>query len=617
MPFVILPDTAAAAAMRARTALASPRAVSHVSGRPWLVGSWTDDRITVATAGPVRVAVIGDCPFGTERLSELAASITTVADVDGLMPLLPGTAHLVVSTGGQVRAQGSVSGLSRIFHARLDGVDLASDRADVLAEMLGAAIDEESLAVRMAGGLALPPPLNERCLWSGISSLAPERCLVWTLDRAEERVWWNPPVPRLGLSDGAVGVREALAAAVGDGAPLRGPVSADLSGGMDSTSLCFLAARRTPELLTLRWAEADAANDDADFAGLAIKALDRAEHLVVTQRELPSIFDLEGVPTDPEQPVVTVRALARLHHNARLLAHRGSRRHLAGHGGDELFAPAPGHLAPLLRRHPVLALRRLRQNRALKRWPLGPALAGMLRPGNVAGWWQAQADGLGAPRPPRAPAMGWGLHAVQVPDWITPAGRDLVRQALRDTARRARPLSEDLGQHQTLLAVRTTAAHYRLIARVFADAGVHLDLPYYDQRVIDAVLRVRTHDQADPRSYKPLLAMAMHGVVPPAILGRATKGEFGQDLRHGLTENLPAIMSLFGDSALAERGLVDIDALRRRLLAPQRDLTAVFALEALLGCELWLRAATRPAARTATTRPVAQTVEPDAPAPAP
>ncbi|MEU9363294.1 asparagine synthase-related protein [Streptomyces avermitilis] len=606
--FVILPDTAAAAAMRARMALASPRVVSHVSGRPWLVGSWADDQITVGTAGPLRVAVIGECPIGEERLSELSAAITTVADVDRLASLMPGSAHLMASMDGQVRAQGSISGLSRIFYARLDGVDVASDRADVLAEMLDAVVDEQSLAVRMAGGIALAPPLNERCLWAGISSLSPERCLMWTRDRAGERVWWNPPAPHLSLRGGAAGVREALTAAVGDRPPVRGRMSADLSGGMDSTSLCFLAARHTPGLLTLRWAEADAANDDADFASQAIRALDRAEHLVVTQRELPSIFDLEGIPVEPEQPVVTTRAVARLRHNAQLLAHRGSRRHLAGHGADELFVPSPGYLAPLLRHHPMLALRRLRQNRALKRWPLRPALAGLLRPGTVADWWHAQANNLGMPRTQRAPAMGWGLHAIQVPEWITPAGLDLIRQALKHTAQQAQPLSDDLGQHQTLLAVRTTAAHYRLIARIFADAGVHLDLPYYDQRVIDAVLRVRVHEQADPQRYKPLLAAAMHGIVPSTILGRATKGEFGQDLRRGLADNLPAILDLFADSALAERGLINVDTLRNRLLAPQRDLTAVFALEALIGCELWLRAITCPAT---------QPREHDAPAPAP
>ncbi|MEU9991428.1 lasso peptide isopeptide bond-forming cyclase [Streptomyces sp. NPDC048045] len=573
---------------------ASPRVVLHLSGRPWLVGSWADDQIATATAGQVRLAVFGDCPVGEERLSKLASAITTLADVDALASRLPGSVHLLASVDGQVRAQGSISGLNRIFHTRLDGVHVASDRADVLAGMTGAAVDEQSLAVRMAGGLALAPPLNERSLWTGISSLAPDRCLEWTRDQADERVWWNPPAPQLSLRDGAAGVREALTTAVQDRAPADGRVSADLSGGMDSTSLCFLAARHTPTMLTLRWAEADAANDDADFAGRAIRALDRAEHLVIAQRELPSIFDVENTPVEAEQPLVTNRAAARLRHNARLLARHGSRRHLAGHGGDELFVPFPGYLAPLLRHHPALALRRLRQNRALKRWPLRPALTGLLRPGTVAGWWHVQADNLGTPLPPRAPALGWGLQAVQAPPWMTPAGLELVRRALRDTAQQARPLSDDLGQHQTLLAVRTTAAHYRLTARIFADAGVHLDLPYYDPRVLEAVLRVRTHEHADPRHYKPLLAEAMRGIVPSAILGRSTKGEFGQDLRQGLTDNLPAILNLFDDSALARRGLVDVDTLRTRLLAPQRDLSTVFALEALLGCELWLRTATSP-----------------------
>ncbi|QWB26794.1 MULTISPECIES: lasso peptide isopeptide bond-forming cyclase [Streptomyces] len=594
--FVVLPDTAAAADARAAAPWASPEEFSHHSGRPWLVGRWSPGEITVVTAGPVRVAAVGVCPVSATRLSSLAARIRTVSDADALATSLPGSCHLVVSAGGEVRFQGSATGLRRVFRTRVHGVEVAADRADVLAAMTGAGIDEQALALRVATGGFLPPPLGDRPLWSGISPLAPDHALVWERDRVHETRWWQPPAPELSLATGAEAVREALTSALRDRGPDRGRLSTDLSGGMDSTSLCFLAARHAPDLVTFRWGEAEAGNDDAAFAAHAIASLDRAEHLVVPPGELPALFTDAGEAVDTEEPYPFVRTLARTRHTARLLAASGSRRHLAGHGGDELFTPFPGYLHALLRRRPLTALRHVRGYGALKRWPVLPTLAALSRPGDEAAWWRTQADLLTAPPPPRRrPALGWGLWTLRAPTWATGTATDAAREALRDTATRVQPLSDDLAQHQSLLAMRASAPWYRLLARVFADDGVQLDSPFFDDRVVEAVLAVRAHEHAGPWRYKPLLAEAMRGIVPEAVLGRSTKGEFSDEANSGLRRNLPAILDMFEDSALAAHGLIDPGELRTRLLAPQPDNSARIALEPLIGCETWLRAATRPA----------------------
>ncbi|MEU0589118.1 lasso peptide isopeptide bond-forming cyclase [Streptomyces sp. NPDC006132] len=594
--FVVLPDTAAAADARAAVPWASPQEVAHASGRPWLVGRWAPGEITVVAAGPVRVAVAGICPVPAARLTRLAARIRTVADADELAAALPGSCHLVVSAPSAVRFQGSATGLRRVFRTRTHGVEIAADRADVLVAMTGAGIDEQTLALRVATGGFLPPPLGDRPLWSGISPLAPDHCLVWEHDQVRETRWWQPPAPELSLRTGAEKLRETLATALGDRAPGSGRLSTDLSGGMDSTSLCFLAARNTPGLLTFRWGEAEAGNDDAAFAAHAIGSLDRAEHLVVPPGDLPALFTDADAPVDTEEPYPFVRTLARTRHTARLLSGSGSRRHLAGHGGDELFTPFPGYLHSLLRRRPLTALRHVRGYGALKRWPLLPTLAALTRPGDEADWWRTQADRLTDPVPPkRRPALGWGLWSLRAPSWATGDAIDAAREALRDTANRVRPLSADLAQHQSLLAVRTSAPWYRLLARVFADDGVQLDSPFFDDRVVEAVLAVRTPEHAGPWRYKPLLAEAMRGIVPEPVLGRSTKGEFSDEANSGLRRNLPAVLELFEDSALASHGLIDPGELRTRLLAPQPDNSTRIALEPLIGCETWLRSATRPA----------------------
>jgi asparagine synthase (glutamine-hydrolysing) len=591
--FVVLPDTSAGREIRRLVPFADPTVLSHASGRPWLVGDWLREHVTAASAGPVRLAVIGQCPLNAEQLEKLAAQMTRLPDADQDFASLLGSCYVVASVGGQVRFQGSVSGLRRVFHTRVNGAVAAADRADVLAAMTGAGVDEETLALRLACGLHLPYPANARSTWSGISTLAPEEYLLWNHDHTRQVQWWYPPEADLSLREGAVAVREALATVLRQRSFDNGRLSADLSGGIDSTSLCFLAARDNPDLLTFRWGEAESSNDDAVYADRALQLLNHAENLTIPQSELPEIFAEPDVPAYGDEPLALTRATARIRHNARLLAQHGSGRHLAGHGGDELFSPMHSYLHQLLRRHPLTALGHLRAHSALRRWPLWSTLAQLANPGTFTGWWRTQADQLTQPRPSlRRPMLGWGLGPVRAPSWVTAKGVELAREALCCTAEYAQPLAEDLATHQMLLLVRSNTAGYRLLAQLYGESGVELDMPYLDDRVLEATLRVLPHEHAGPWRYKPLLADAMHGIVPDEVLERSTKGEFGEDIRRGMRRNRSAVLEMFADSALADRGLIDPGELSAQLSIPQPDNTTTQALENLLGCETWLRTAT-------------------------
>jgi hypothetical protein len=114
--------------------------IPHPSGRPWLIGRWPADRLVIAEAGALMVAAIGCCPVTATGLSAAAGRVRTVGDVDGLAARLSGSFHLITSVGGRVR--GSISGLRQVFSTRVAGVTVASDRADVLAGLRGAKVDE-------------------------------------------------------------------------------------------------------------------------------------------------------------------------------------------------------------------------------------------------------------------------------------------------------------------------------------------------------------------------------------------------------------------------------------------------------------------------------------------
>ena len=598
--WMVLPDRQEAQRVVTGWPAGCPCVLTHPSGNPFLVGSFDQEHLIVATVGSLRVAVIGSCPVTATELTELVAGVRTVRELDALARVLPGCWHLVASLDGTVRAQGSLGGVRRVFYVRIAGVAIVGGRADVLATLAGAGMDEQVLAVRVVCGAQLPSPVGERTFWQGVRALPPDYYLrLDPCGTIGEQRWWCPPEPQLSLRAGAAAVHQALAAAVAARRPTDGRLSADLSGGLDSTSLCFLAARAgMTDLLTFRWAEADRANDDAYFAAHAASQLPQFEHVVVAQAEMPSVFADPSDTGDTEAPYPFTRTLRRIRHDAALLVSHGARGHLAGHGGDELFqhgllAYVPG----LLRQRPLTAIHHVRGYRALYRWSWGATLSALGQRGDPRSWWYQQAQQLSSgPLPRRTPLVGWG-YPLRAPAWVTPAALETTRAVLRATGDQAQPLAGDRGQHATLAVLRMNGLAYRQLSGVYATAGLRLELPYFDDRVIEAALTVPAHEANSPWRYKPLLVEAMRDVLPEAIAARGTKGESSEDVRVGLRQNRPQILEVFADSTLATHGLIDLQALRHELLTPQVDLTTMFAVEDLLGCETWLRATQRSASQ--------------------
>lgn len=590
--FVVLPDVSGIEPVYAAVPFMAQQKLTHSSGRPWVIGCWLAGEVLLATTDSVRVAVIGFCPITAARLSQLISQVRVLSDIDALAQVLPGSFHLIASIGPQTRVQGSLMGLRRVFHSRIREVPIASDSVEVLAAMTGATIDDQGLAVRVVCGGMVPPPLGERSMWTGITALPQDNYVVLESSRTREVQWWQPPTPHESLDRGSEMLRDALITAVADRNTGTGRLSADMSGGIDSTSLCFLAATNTPRLIAFRWGAADGGNDDEFFATHAARHLPQAEHLIVPHDQLPDVFAEPGAFVDIEQPYPFTRTISRIRYTAELLAANGSELHIAGHGADEQFSKLPGYLFGLLRRRPLTGVRHVRGHIALNHWATGAVAAHLISPDDVATWWRNQADGLVKPsRSRRYSSLGWSVVPLRAPDWVTGEALAAARDELYSTAECACPLAEDRGQHQFMAALRTTAPAYRQLALLYLSSNVQLHLPYLDDRVVEATLNVRLYERASPWRYKPLLAEAMRNIVPDAVLGRSTKGEYSKDTYIGWQRNQSAILEYLGDSALAAYGLIDTDVLRATLLAPQADNARYIALENLLGCEAWFRAA--------------------------
>ncbi|WKX73388.1 asparagine synthase C-terminal domain-containing protein [Streptomyces sp. XD-27] len=311
---------------------------------------------------------------------------------------------------GKVRIQGTVTGIRRVFAAEFGPVTVAADRADTLAFLLDAPLDEGRLALHLLDPPALPP-LTDVPLWRGVRGLPTDSCLVLDDDgQSHHTRWWTPPEARWSLAEGAAALREALAAAVAARVEGHELVSSDLSG-LDSTSVCCLAVRSGARVVAYTAASPDPLEDDVTWARRTAGALPALEHHVIPVAELPLVYHgLLDLNEPMDEPCRAAADHARWFTIAHRALARGSRLHLTGFCGDELLSGLPFHLRALLVRHPVVATRRLRGIAAAYRWPLGLMLRQLWDNRGYSAWLLGVSERLTGPRRPGTLRRSVGGH---------------------------------------------------------------------------------------------------------------------------------------------------------------------------------------------------------------
>ncbi|MFE5869238.1 asparagine synthase-related protein [Streptomyces roseifaciens] len=485
---------------------------------------------------------------------------------------------------------------------------MASDRCDVLAEVIGAPVDERVLASRLLAAGAVHS-LDGRSIRRGVTAVPPDHCLLIEPDgRAVVRRWWLAPEPTLPLQEGAAALRGALSAAVDSCTADGGTVSADLSGGLDSTSLCLLAARGPARLVTVHREATDSGNDDAEWARRAVAALPGAEHQQVSRDRIPLWFaEVNGSSYPPwEEPGTWVRDRARLDDLTRRMTAAGSRLHLTGYGGDELFTLGPRYLHDLVRAHPFKAPAYIRAYRLRLRQqqPLTPLLRALAEHAPYQHWLTRAADQLTTLPDASAPtpSMAWG-PVLHMPPWATAEAvrsvQELLQEASEAQAHEAtpgatEPLARQRAHHAAILYARATGSAVRRLDQATGRAGLPLAAPCLDDAVMNAALSVRLHDRVphgpSPTAAKPVLTAAMRGIVPDPLLARTTKGDYSADFYAALRRHRSELLDLFEDSLLADMGLIDPAPLRAALLGLHPTTHILTSLSQTVACETWLRA---------------------------
>jgi asparagine synthase (glutamine-hydrolysing) len=587
--FVALADRDSAGPLSAALRGHATVELSHPSGRPWLLGRWPESVMSSGQAGTTKIAVIGQHALTSKQLANAAGQIRAVADLDRLAGSLVGSSHLLASVGGQVRVQGTVTGIRRVFHSRIGGTTVAADRADVLARLLDTGLDQQRLAVH----LLEPPilyPLAGQPVWRGVALLATDHYLVIDGDGKHRSIrWWTPPEPVVPMAEGAPALRQALSDAVAARTHGRQLVSCDL-GGVDSTAICSLAAHQEAKVVAYTGASPDPLADDVAWATRTVAGLGNVEHHIIPADEMPLVYHgLLDLDDQLDEPCAVTVDRDRWLIIAQRAAARGSGLHLTGFGGDELLYGSLAHLHGLLRSSPRIALRHLRGFAAKYRWPRGEVLRQLSNNSPYPVWLASVADTLTVLRPPiEEPLLDWGFRP-RLPPWVTPETVEAVQGLVRAEARTTAPLAKGRGQHRELETMRFISRIARQVDQMGTRIGVTLAAPYYDDRVIEAGLAVRPQERITPWRYKPLIVEAMRGIVPDHSLTRQTKANGTGDEDPGLRRHRADLLALWEESRLGRLGLIDAEWLRELCTRPMPPTLQLGVLYQTVACEVWLR----------------------------
>ncbi|TGN73910.1 asparagine synthetase B family protein [Streptomyces bauhiniae] len=516
-------------------------------------------RVRAMTAGAVGVVVAGVC-----RADDTEVTRTAVAVASGRPEAITGMSGaywMAVhdSERGRTVVAGDFAEIRGVFTARTDRGPVWATNAAMLAAQLGRGPDLELLTARITVGSAEHWP--DRSMWSGIERVPGGHALV--LDEAGTRTVDIRPRPDgRSLEAGAEEVGAALWAATQGYAHAAGPrVSADLSGGLDSSTVVIAASAVRP-VMAVTYGGPLADSTDTRLAR-HVAAYVGAEHRVSSGGKGTAHFS-RWPRSHPHSPVLPVSSYP-LDADYLPPARGFSTVHLTGHGGDVVLESS------------TAAWTALAQDGQTRR--ARAAVTALARRVNTAPgplWRVVREEARGRPpalyRASEAVAQGrllgqglgvWTWCPIgPATRWLTPTGREAVAGMLKHSGRAVGHV--DAGEWDDWSALRYNGSAMRDSEPLFEEHGVHQVSPFLDNEVVRACLRIGAGERRRPDRYKPLLALSRPD-LPGWLTGRQSKGHFTPLLYEGLGARCRELHRVIDASELVNRELIDPAAVHTAL----------------------------------------------------
>jgi asparagine synthase (glutamine-hydrolysing) len=428
--------------------------------------------------------------------------------------------------------------------------------------------------------------------WQGFRAVPPGRVLMAGTERLRVEPFWRLDEAReVRLATDAEyeeRFRELFLESVRCRLRAAGPVTSELSGGLDSSSIVCAAddllragAAIAPGLLTVSHVyERSTTADESPFIREVEARIGRCgRHLC--ESEAPPLARL--AETVSEIPSSLHCFGERYRAVYRYMGENGSRVLLTGFGGDHLLTSevaVPYELADLLQAGRLRAfLAALRHWRDERRKP----------------YLQLLWAGALCPLLPRPVRLRVARPPIPFPRWLD---RGFVRR--RDLAARFVSLADAAGdfpcpsKREQAAAV---AAAIRGLCWLYDrwDFPVEIAVPFMDRRLVEFCLGVPSDQFVRPGQTRSLHRRALAGLLPPRIAARKDKRGPEEPALRAFGERWGEIQGLLDEPRIVQRGWVEPAAFRHALQEARFGKMGdnLLALMAALALEAWLRAGER------------------------
>lgn len=393
-------------------------------------------------------------------------------------------------------------GVKPLYYAVLpNAAVIASElRAFTASGAIERRIDAHALSAYLQLG-SVPAPMT---MLAGVRALEPGCTLVVQYDaRATVRRYYD--FPQADRSAGTIDVDGAVMDAVTSQLVADVPVGALLSGGLDSSALVALAAKRQPDLNTLTIGFEESAVDESANARAVARRLGTVhhEHRVTAADFFAAVPRIIGALDQPSIDGFNTWFISQA------AAETGLKVLLSGLGGDELFGGYPTFRG-------VPAITRLLPRAA-------PLVAAAAKLGRADRWKKLAAVA-------RHPTSRESAYLVYRALYTAEETLSLTRTAMPFDAvqhihERVEQV-EDARDWVSRAELRMYMAN-QLLRDTDAMSMAHsveIRVPLLDTDLVDRVMTISPAQRFEGEGSKPLLRAAVKHLLPPEVLDRPKRG---------------------------------------------------------------------------------------------
>lgn len=561
----------------------------------WVCGAWAESELILINEDSINLAILGKCLAPKIRVIELFRSSIKDKNYSNLTQL-PGNYNIVVNDKDDTYIFTDLAGLRPVFYATYRSFIIYSSLSVSVKQLIGAEINYHWLALSLICPGTVEMTQNISPFFK-VHTVPPGHFLKISSEQISCKKYWGGIKEQSDLSKAVQRFREQLITAVELRVSSYANITSDLSGGMDSTSLAILAAKRLAvqgrDLHTITLGSTSSNEyEDVSYARHAASFFPNITPLILESHEFPTPFsNLDQIPLT-DAPASIVNTIARFQYVMKIIKSKGSQLHFSGEGGDAVLLAPYSYLADLILRFQIG--RFIQHSYGWARvWGLSPTAilssAVVLSATSYCHWLSQQAQQLTSNIKPNQQILGWSIPPSSA-SWYTREAIEMAATDMQEYATTALPFGVYPGQHSSIVGIYLMGQFARVEQQMGETCGVNLDFPYLDSLVVDASLQTRAEERTNPFIFKPLLQKALIHEVPKSILNRNTKGRYTAEVFKGIQQNIDVIKQLFQTSQLADIGLID----SRKFYAAIEQLALGLQIETgafstTIAVEFWLR----------------------------